>query len=587
MIVEKLFDELDGELEAKVRDYKIETTRFQSYGELSILSEGVAYIDAEFNLKIFDRLHKPAIIGVERIVDGELWYTIFEVTSVKAFHLEMGSLQPDIPPLIKWDTLDRIRESWYKGGENWMSIIAVNTGYRIRMNDEKEVEVIKDNLSPLVGSKAHLMSADLYGLLINKPVDTSINIGKIVGYDLDTKIDINAIFRYHTGIFGYTGTGKSNLVSVLMRESLEKIGDLAIVVIDISGEYPVNILDLLEKYGVMYLDPSIPMKRFVDTTVFPETFEDLLNEKGVDKDVVLNILRNVEKRYFESDPEYLTVYLAIETLNSVVGRIPPYLRPALEKAKKILSKYDMDQYTYEIMSISQSDWNEIQGALDHVIKNAGRGSAKDILNGLSSSMSVKPEDGDRSPSIYEIAHDILFGGSKRVYLFYIPEAIKARMVIYKLIKTLFRFKKMMSGGRKVLIVVDEAHEFMPRETKKENQTVYSSEALELLFRQGRKYGIGGWIATQRVAHLNTNILQQLHSYFISVLPRSYDRTVIADTFSISKSVVDNVVNFEKGEWLFMSHVATRYPGIPVRIKAHNNEDILIKWLISKGGNINS
>jgi DNA helicase HerA-like ATPase len=41
-----------------------------------------------------------------------------------------------------------------------------------------------------------------------------------------------------------------------------------------------------------------------------------------------------------------------------------------------------------------------------------------------------------------------------------------------------------------------------------------SEIVETLLRQGRKYGLGGCIATQRIAYLNTNALQQLHTYFV-------------------------------------------------------------------------
>jgi hypothetical protein len=51
----------------------------------------------------------------------------------------------------------------------------------------------------------------------------------------------------------------------------------------------------------------------------------------------------------------------------------------------------------------------------------------------------------------------------------------------------------------------------------------SSRAVEALLRQGRKYGLGGCIATQRIAYLNTNALQQLHTYFVGTLPRPYDR----------------------------------------------------------------
>jgi hypothetical protein len=50
-----------------------------------------------------------------------------------------------------------------------------------------------------------------------------------------------------------------------------------------------------------------------------------------------------------------------------------------------------------------------------------------------------------------------------------------------------------------------------------------SQHVETLLRQGRTYGLGVCIATQRIAYLNTNALQQLHTYFVGTLPRPYDR----------------------------------------------------------------
>ena len=58
-----------------------------------------------------------------------------------------------------------------------------------------------------------------------------------------------------------------------------------------------------------------------------------------------------------------------------------------------------------------------------------------------------------------------------------------------------------------------------------------------MLRQGRKYGLGGCIATQRIAYLNTNALQQLHTYFVSTLPRPYDRGLISNTFMIDKMMI--------------------------------------------------
>jgi len=44
--------------------------------------------------------------------------------------------------------------------------------------------------------------------------------------------------------------------------------------------------------------------------------------------------------------------------------------------------------------------------------------------------------------------------------------------------------------------------------------------------------MAGWIITQQIAHLNTNALQQLYSYFVRTMPRPYDRQLISDALII-------------------------------------------------------
>lgn len=75
----------------------------------------------------------------------------------------------------------------------------------------------------------------------------------------------------------------------------------------------------------------------------------------------------------------------------------------------------------------------------------------------------------------------------------------------------------------ILFVWDEAQEFVASTSNVAGVDKTCSQEVERLLRQGRKYGLGGCIATQRIAYLNTNALQQLHTYFVSTLPRPYDR----------------------------------------------------------------
>ena len=124
----------------------------------------------------------------------------------------------------------------------------------------------------------------------------------------------------------------------------------------------------------------------------------------------------------------------------------------------------------------------------------------------------------------------------------------------------------------ILFVFDEAQEFIP--SRASGLTLQCSNAVERLLRQGRKYGLGGVIATQRIAYLNTNILQQLHTFFIGTLPRPYDRTVVSSSFQIDLSILDKTLDFPPGSWLLSSYIAMGLDNVPVFVNADNSESVI-------------
>jgi len=105
-----------------------------------------------------------------------------------------------------------------------------------------------------------------------------------------------------------------------------------------------------------------------------------------------------------------------------------------------------------------------------------------------------------------------------------------------------------------------------------------SKQVETLLRQGRKYGLGACIATQRIAYLNTNALQQLHTYFVGTLPRPYDRQLVSNTFMIDQGILEKTLEFAPGEWLLSSYIATGIENVPIFIKADNAEKEIEKHL---------
>src|SRR6476620_3434061 len=95
-----------------------------------------------------------------------------------------------------------------------------------------------------------------------------------------------------------------------------------------------------------------------------------------------------------------------------------------------------------------------------------------------------------------------------------------------------RRKRQFQVKSYILSVYDEAQDFVIDLTNARGIEKDCNEKVETLLRQGRKYGLGGCIATQRITYLNTNELQQLHTYFVGTLPRPYDRNQVSNTFKI-------------------------------------------------------
>jgi DNA helicase HerA-like ATPase len=136
---------------------------------------------------------------------------------------------------------------------------------------------------------------------------------------------------------------------------------------------------------------------------------------------------------------------------------------------------------------------------------------------------------------------------------------------------LARRKRRFTVKPYILFVFDEAQEFIPDYSSASGIDKRCSRQVETLLRQGRKFGLGACIATQRMAYLNTNALQQLHTYFVGTLPRPYDRGLVSETFMIDQGILEKTLEFAPGEWLLSSYIATGIENVPIFIRADNAE----------------
>jgi len=254
---------------------------------------------------------------------------------------------------------------------------------------------------------------------------------------------------------------------------------------------------------------------------------------------------------------------------------------ALGKLERLMSTQMLNPRV-DLLRFNSDDRDKIINVLSSVInelhEKAGlRSDLKSVIDYLQE----EPSEEEDIVNPNRLASYVLGQSSPRVTVIYLPEPDDARLAASRFIQSLLSLKKSFSStrNRRVLLVLDEAQEFIPDRTRSEDFTDVSNRAVEALLRHGRKYRAHCWLSTQRVAHLNVNALHQLHSYFVSVLPRSYDRWVIAEAFSLNTALLDKTIDLETGEWLFVSYKATKQKNIPTFIKAPNNEDLVVRRLL--------
>ena len=111
-------------------------------------------------------------------------------------------------------------------------------------------------------------------------------------------------------------------------------------------------------------------------------------------------------------------------------------------------------------------------------------------------------------------------------------------------------------------IFDEADLFIPQDSTDE-ATGEVRDLCVTLARRGRKFGLGIGISTQRVTLLDTEVMGNLHTYFVSKLPRQFDRQRVSEAFGIGEDQLSPTFTFRPGNWLVISHDATGLKGVPI------------------------
>ncbi|BCU68567.1 ATPase [Sulfolobales archaeon HS-7] len=539
-------------------------------------------IEMPFSLR--DKIAIGQLLGVKS-VSG--LYLVMEIVDYIPMHYSMIGVDNSLPVELRQEIMKRVSESWDSPIPRnvWLEIYASPAGYLI---DEK-LSVIKRGYSPpLIGSEVRIFTKESYDSFVSS--SKGVKIGNLLTTGSELRIDLDRLIKYHTGIFAFTGTGKSNLIATLIRKVIES-SDYKIVIFDLSMEYAILLLDVLSNYPSKIVtterlppEASNSSKRLVRSHVIPEELEDI-TEKIENKFRILYTKEKIKHIYIK--PEGIGYLTYGELIRLVNEQLEDKYTAIAQKPlfKLMLSK--LDRYMRD-RNLSKEDLidSELRSLLDEVEEIAQESKLREnsslftFISGIRGYINIEHEEDNKVYDVESLVLDIL-DGKEKLFVIESPNSSDIRTIASQVINSIIdKRRRSYTTKPPIAFVIDEAQEFIPYDTRSKDNTYQSSEAIEKLLRQGRKYRLHGLISTQRLAYLNTNVIQQLHSYFISIMPRPYDRQLVAETFAISDMLLDMTLDLDVGQWLLVSFKAALPHDVPVFFNAENNIDIVKQRLLN-------
>jgi uncharacterized protein len=342
-------------------------------------------------------------------------------------------------------------------------------GYRDQDGAIKSIRIPFD-----VGSRVLRAEDDFIRTIIHLSDQHGALLGRLEGRPVPVYLDLRKILTKHVAVLAKSGAGKSYSVGVLIEEILEK--KVPLVIIDPHGEYAT--------IGQKNTAPE-DVERLKLFSLEPKSYS--VNEYG-------------DPAVTTGKPLKLSNKM---TQQELVQMIPTKLTGAqigiLYSALRNIDQVNLDSV---IASLNAEESNAKWGLIN-------------ILEHLRTynifSNDPTPYDDIVSPGVCSI-----------INLRGIPAEIQSIMV-YKLTKDLFELRK-----RGVLppffLVLEEAHNFCPERSFGETT---ASKTIRTIASEGRKFGLGLCVISQRPARLDKSVVSQCTTQIILKVTNPNDLKAIA------------------------------------------------------------
>ncbi len=398
--------------------------------------------------------------------------------------------------------------------------------------------------SPALGDAVSYAGREELACVYVQPNRTTIQIGTLFqDRSVPARLIVDELFGKHFLVVGTTGSGKSCAVTSILHEVIVDHSNAHIVVLDIHNEYADAFGENAERIHPSNLCLPFWLLNFQELCA-AFTGSDAHHDQEVQ--ILSEAIISAKRRKLEGVlPSLRTKPITNQRSVTVDTPCPFHLSDVIAYIDEQLGKLERRQATLPYM--------RLKSRIEALAGDARYGflfeslMAEDIMSDVLGRIFRVPANG-KSITVIELAA--------------VPAEI-LDVVVSLIARLAFDLAVWSEGTVPMLLVCEEAHRYAPATDG--DKFIPTRQALARIAKEGRKYGLGLGLVTQRPSELDTAIISQCSTIIALRLSTERDQQAVrANTHEGALELIDNLPLLGDREAIVLGQGAP----MPMRIRFH-------------------
>ena len=407
---------------------------------------------------------------------------------------------------------------------------------------------------PMPGAQVHSVSVDKIKKIFATYRAFGFNVGSFSTHrSLEVNLNPSILFGRHFALLGQSGSGKSWTIASLLQRAVSCMPNAHIIVLDLHGEYCWHdenreMQSAFKKNTVRYIDA-----RRLEIPYWLMTYADLIDllidRSDSGASMQMAFLRDV-------------VYELKEKLGKELGMDSVSIdSPIYFSLDDVYKKF---KYANEEML----EFGKVEGPLfgrfdEFLVKLHSR------LNDVRYDFLLKPKRRVSSLALSGLLRDFVGLGDPKcqitvIDLSSVPFDVRPS-ISAQIGRVAFEFNYWNPRNREfpILLVCEEAHAYIPRESN--TQYEGTRKSMERIAKEGRKYGVGLGVVSQRPHELSETVLSQCGTFICLRITNPDDQAYVRDLVPEAEGdLTDILTTLGRGEAMILGEAAA----LPTRFQVY-------------------